>query len=343
MHMAAADFTRFDFHAKRFYFSDNVRIMSAEEVGQYILLMVEAWMGGKDASLPDNPKMLARMARVDVVSESVLAMFPVVETEHGPRRRNKTLYEEWDAALKRSKQAKKNVDARWGNDPTDEHTDEIPPYNDGNTHTSPSQVKSHQTGFGPNRPESSQSKSVQGPQPKVSVLSADRGAAAPDPADDQKQEQDQMQEPDFKLFRRLFNNNKFNLGHDKVTIARYTEACAKHGAYNVHAAIGAWATQRTLTWVKENNVKSPFGLFLSQLEKTIERMVDDKTVDVAMIEADAIAEKVPAVLNTKEAVAASDDVILKLAAEEERQRIARAAKFSAEAEVVIDPEKFLED
>jgi hypothetical protein len=121
------------------------------------------------------------------------------------------------------------------------------------------------------------------------------------------------------------------------------EACAKYGVASVHAALDSWATERTVEWMKSNNVRSHLGMFISQLEKTIERLGDDKTVDVAMIDADAIAERAPAVLVTDEAVSGADDVILQLVAEEERNRAERIAKFSSEPKVAVDPEKFLED
>jgi len=355
----AADFTRFDFHAKRFYFSDSVRIMSAEEVGQYILLLVEAWMGGKDASLPDNPKMLARMARVDTVSDSVLAMFPIVQTELGPRRRNETLYAEWTAALERSetgrlnghqgglstspaKQEAARENGKFGGRPI---TQAQP--NQNNSITQTQAVSSPvQAGSGSARPGSSQAKSSQVSRPRTTVLTCGLGAAAPDPAEDQEQFYEQTQEPNFKLFRSLFNNHSgkaLNIGKDKASIARYTESCMKYGTNRVHAAIDSWATERTITFIRDHNIKSTFGLFISQLEKTVERMADDVTVDINMIEADVIAETAPAVLTTREAVDTSDSVMQALSEEEERQRVKRIAKFTTSEEVTIDPERFLED
>jgi len=108
-----ADLTRFDFHALRFNKSEAVQMMSAEEVGQYILLLVEAWLGGKDASLPNDPKLLARLARVHTVSDRVLQMFPIVETQWGARFRNETLYGEWMLARNRSENGRSAVESRW--------------------------------------------------------------------------------------------------------------------------------------------------------------------------------------------------------------------------------------
>ena len=96
-----ADLTRFDFNAFRFTKSFSIRQMSNEEIGQYILLLSEAWLGGKETSLPDNPDILASLARCKKISDKVLAMFPLVETETGPVRRNDTLYAEWMATQER--------------------------------------------------------------------------------------------------------------------------------------------------------------------------------------------------------------------------------------------------
>lgn len=92
--------------------------MSNEEVGQYTFLLCEAWLSGKDASLPDNPEVLARKARCRKVSDKVLAQFPVVQTTYGPRRQNETLYSEWRAATSRialaSDMGRKGNEVRWG-------------------------------------------------------------------------------------------------------------------------------------------------------------------------------------------------------------------------------------
>ena len=99
-----ADLTRFDFYAMRFIYSEDVMAMNAEEVGQYLLLMCHAWLGGKGASLPDDCALLEVYAR-GAVSAKVLAKFPIVETEHGARRRNTTLFREWEKVLQRYNEA----------------------------------------------------------------------------------------------------------------------------------------------------------------------------------------------------------------------------------------------
>ena len=104
------DLTRFDFRALRFLKSEDVEVMTAEEVGQYILLMCHAWLGGKNASLPDNPVLLARYARCERVSEAVMR-----EWKEGADGRlyNETLSEEWAAAIGRSAHGAKAASARW--------------------------------------------------------------------------------------------------------------------------------------------------------------------------------------------------------------------------------------
>lgn len=114
-----ADLTRFDFHAMRFIHSEDVLAMSAEEVGQYILLLCHAWLSGKDASLPSDKDSLARFARVDKISPRVMKKFDLVDTAWGKRFRNETLYAEWMKAQERSDNGKKAVTTRWNNERAD--------------------------------------------------------------------------------------------------------------------------------------------------------------------------------------------------------------------------------
>ena len=81
----------------------------AHEVGQFVLLMCHAWLGGKGASLPNNPVLLAKYARCERVSEAVMR-----EWKAGPDGRlfNETLSEEWDAAISRSAHGAKAASAR---------------------------------------------------------------------------------------------------------------------------------------------------------------------------------------------------------------------------------------
>lgn len=115
-----ADLTRFDFHALRFMESEDVSAMSAEEVGQYILLMAKSWLMAKDCSLPNDLEFLARVSRSKKVSDRVLRKFPVVEIGGTERRQNPTLFGEWMATNSRMQMASETGRAgsekRWGGD-----------------------------------------------------------------------------------------------------------------------------------------------------------------------------------------------------------------------------------
>jgi uncharacterized protein YdaU (DUF1376 family) len=92
--------TRFDFDAADFLESEDVATMTCSEVGQYVLLLLHAWLGGKDATLPADPKALARFARAPRgVSPKVLRKF---QATHGGRLHNSRLTAEWDAACVRA-------------------------------------------------------------------------------------------------------------------------------------------------------------------------------------------------------------------------------------------------
>jgi hypothetical protein len=108
--MGKIDLTRFDFHALRFLKSENVEIMTAEEVGQFVLLMCHAWLGGKAASLPNNPTLVSKYARCERVSEAVMREWKVGQDG---RLYNETLSEEWDAAVGRSVHGMRGAAARW--------------------------------------------------------------------------------------------------------------------------------------------------------------------------------------------------------------------------------------
>jgi uncharacterized protein YdaU (DUF1376 family) len=92
--------TRFDFDVADFLASEDVAAMTAAEVGQYILLLCAAWIGGKDATLPNEPRTLAKLARAPrEVSAKVMRKFcPTSDNRlHNPR-----LTLEWKAACARA-------------------------------------------------------------------------------------------------------------------------------------------------------------------------------------------------------------------------------------------------
>jgi len=138
-----AELTRFDFHVNRFLHSDDVESMTAEEVGQYILLLCHSFVKD-EASLPDDPAVLARYARVKKVSDLVMKKFPLVDVNGILRRQNPVLYTEWKLAKKRSENGRSAVAERWEKDSnTDVSTNVIRPYNESkpvvDTHTIPYQ------------------------------------------------------------------------------------------------------------------------------------------------------------------------------------------------------------
>lgn len=104
-HTNMADLTRFDFHVNRFLYSEDVQVMTAEEVGQYFLLICHAWMGGKNASLPNNPTLLAKFARCHEVSSLVMSKW---ELGSDNRLYNNGLTREWQAATGRYMSASEN-------------------------------------------------------------------------------------------------------------------------------------------------------------------------------------------------------------------------------------------
>jgi len=93
-----------------FMSSPDVQIMTAEECGSYFFLLQHAWLGGENATLPNDPDRLAKLARVDKVSELVLSKF---EIDENGRFYNPRLRDEWKEALKRSKDGKNNAKKRW--------------------------------------------------------------------------------------------------------------------------------------------------------------------------------------------------------------------------------------
>jgi uncharacterized protein YdaU (DUF1376 family) len=112
-----------------FMSSPDVEIMTCEEVGSYFLLLQKSWLGGDACTLPNDPARLAKLARVEKVSELVLSKF---QLDKEGRLYNPRLMEEWKEALKRSKDAKNAVSAR-ENKRNDRSTTDERPMNDRST------------------------------------------------------------------------------------------------------------------------------------------------------------------------------------------------------------------
>jgi uncharacterized protein YdaU (DUF1376 family) len=117
-----------------FMSSPDVQIMTAEECGSYFFLLQHAWLGGENATLPNDPDRLAKLARVDKVSELVLSKF---EIDENGRFYNPRLRDEWKEALKRSKDGKNNAKKRWQED--------MPRHSGANTTALPSQSQANAT------------------------------------------------------------------------------------------------------------------------------------------------------------------------------------------------------
>lgn len=258
------DLTRFDFHAKKFVHSEAVQEMDASEVGQYILLLCEAWLVGKDASLPDSPKYLARTARVEQLSPAVLACFPVVETEWGQRRRNETLYNEWLGAVNRSDNGRAKANARWGN-----------------TTEEPGECRGNAPALLLHRPGNAQ------PNPTQAVSTQ----ANPDHTN-----------PDVREGAGSCNQEPRNLGSDWKMLAlrhkryfgqkasvmfktKYAEACSKYTETVVLECFDAWAPS-AVEWVKRDNVTNPLHAFFKKLPDEAQ-----DALEVSQAEADADAEE----------------------------------------------------
>jgi uncharacterized protein YdaU (DUF1376 family) len=111
--------TRFDFDAADFLASEDVAAMTAAEVGHYVLLLCAAWLGGKDATLPNDPRTLARLARATNGRVPPVVMRKFISTGEG-RLSNPRLSAEWKAACARAKvrheKAQKAATKRWNAD-----------------------------------------------------------------------------------------------------------------------------------------------------------------------------------------------------------------------------------
>jgi uncharacterized protein YdaU (DUF1376 family) len=258
------DITRFTFHAQKFYFSESVRAMSAEEVGQYLLLLVASWLGGKEASLPDNPGMMAREARVREVSPLVLEMFPLVETEeHGSRRRNETLHQEWLNCREKTDVARTNgsqkteakavaarENGRLGGRPrvltvTDNRTETEQEPNGNQTETDLTEQ---------NRTEQNRTEQNKG---ECSVFDS------------------VSQEQSTGDWKSIAIRHKRIFGKKAATQFRikYADACLKYGETIVLECFDSWAPG-ALDWVRREGVDQPLFSFFKKMPQEAEEAVE---------------------------------------------------------------------
>ena len=233
-----ADLTRFDFHVLRFMKSLDVMAMDACEVGQYMLLLSEAWLIGDACTLPDDLAFLARLARVDAVSDKVLKKFPVAETEYGTRRRNEVLHAEWVKVLDRQEIASEN--GRRGG-------------------TSASVYKA----------DAARENGKLGGRPSTRNNPTETQAGTQAQAEPSRTKPNQTNECDFKnlavRYRKTFH---VNLSHGEIQKKSYADACAKFGEDVVLEKFESWAPDNM--WIRERRHTNGLRQFYEALPSMVE-------------------------------------------------------------------------
>jgi|SRR5579859_873003 len=227
----SVDLTRFDFYAKNFMHSDNVRAMSFAEIGQYIFLLCESWLTGKDCTLPEDPVVLAGLCRGVKVTDKVLELFPVVPGT--TRRRNNRLYEEWLEAVKRSEDGRRAVLLRKDRSTT-VYTPVEQDFDGRSTHTT----------------------EVVGTQAKPNQISSNQTKSSHDSGN-------------FHNIAIKYRT-AMGRGHSKAKTvrAKYAEVCSQFGEDAVLVAFDEWAESNQ--WRKDNLGNSGLRFFFSDLGDIIE-------------------------------------------------------------------------
>lgn len=154
-----------------FMSSPDVTIMTAEECGSFFFLLQHAWLSGDDCTLPNDPARLAKLARVDKVADIVLQKF---ETDKQGRLFNPRLSVEWQEALKRTKDARKNANKRWNGD--------MPPHSDGNTGVLPPKFEGNAKNKNNNKHKKETTKTMQAQVGVSSSSSTEVSGQLPNPA-----------------------------------------------------------------------------------------------------------------------------------------------------------------
>ncbi len=291
-----ADLTRFDFHVHRFLNSEDVERMTAEEVGQYILLLCKSWILEKDASLPDDLEYMARHARArKEVSPLVLKKFPLVETQFGVRRQNPTLYAEWKLAQERRDMAKEYGRRGGEAKAASRHplgtldTPSPMPKNEFVAHTIPNQ--SYQT----NHTDSDTESFGHGTFKNISI--------------------------------HYSSHFGISHSHSKKHVERYQAACQKYGEDKVLEYFDRWA--ESSSWLREKRDRNGLNFFWRPLEEIAEgdelriaREQDEKKAtepEISEVEAERIAETI--------AVSGQEQVQIELEKIKQQKQFEEETKF----------------
>jgi len=130
---------------QKFMSSPDVEMMTCEEIGSYFLLLQKAWLLGENCTLPNDPARLAKLSRIDKVSDLVLSKFSL---DKDGRLFNARLSMEWRDALKRSKDGKNAINARWEKEireNNDRNTTVVPSKYDSDTKTEQNTTEQNRT------------------------------------------------------------------------------------------------------------------------------------------------------------------------------------------------------
>jgi uncharacterized protein YdaU (DUF1376 family) len=248
------DLTRFDFHVYRFLHSYNVRKMSSDEVGQYVLLLAECWVLGKGACIPDDPEYLAEISRSSQISPLVLKQFKPIEIDGEKWLRNDALYEEWEKASGRvalaSEMGRKGNDRRWGNRGATE--DEIGGRQ--NIGSGGDKVQ--------NRPTQPVSTQPNQPNPTQSTHILSDAASG-----DENSHTKSNCKSNHKLIRtRYYSYFGIVHAHSEKDIQKYVSACGKYGEDAVLRYFDQWA-QTAVDWLKPRRDNHGLNFFYPCLEE----------------------------------------------------------------------------
>lgn len=264
------DITRFDFNVHAFMNSESVDAMSSSEIGQYLLLLVKSWAIGKGCTLPDDPAYLARHARVDTVSDRVLEKFPVVETDSGPRRRNETLYLEWEAANLRCEQGRAFVARRGGKwaDSVAE-TDENPARRSVLIGSHTKNADSEKVPSSLLLPNPTQPNQPNQPKP-INPTQTSNTPTVPSDHESEKQNLGGEWRNIAVKHKRIFSTQA-STAHK----GNYAAACDKYSEDVVLECFDDWSADAK-DWVKENGVKQPLFAFWKKLPDMAETIMAAK-------------------------------------------------------------------